>query len=179
MKPAYILCFWFSWWDKIRKKIYIQSYLLTFARKKKLYEVTNVFLENSGFVVSELLDQCLKYFPNFLSANVHTHPWKPWSILFSVPLDFQRRQRRLDSVQDLKFRLGIQHKMTTDQKWASNYFQICYSSIFYSIKPKLDIELFVNFCVFTCFYQFLHDMTIKLFCISKQNNFMITSCKNW
>ena len=42
------------------------------------------------------------------------------------------------------------------------------SSIFYSIKPKLDIRLFVDFCVFTCFYQFLHDVIIKLFCRSKQ-----------
>ena len=28
---------------------------------------------------------------------------------------------------------------------------------------------------FPCFYQFLHDVIIKLFCRSKQNNFMITS----
>ena len=31
----------------------------------------------------------------------------------------------------------------------------------------------------TCFYHFLHDVIIKLFCRSKQNNFMITSWKNW
>ena len=28
-------------------------------------------------------------------------------------------------------------------------------------KPKLDIELFVDFCGFTCFYQFLHELIIK------------------
>ena len=38
------------------------------------------------------------------------------------------------------------------------------SSIFSSIKPKLDMGLFVDFCVFTCFYQCLHDVLIKLFC---------------
>ena len=47
------------------------------------------------------------------------------------------------------------------------------------IKPKLDIGLFVDFCVFTCFCQFLHDMIIKLFCFDLQNNIMITSSKNW
>ena len=52
------------------------------------------------------------------------------------------------------------------------------SYIFSPIKPKLELGLFVDFCVFTCFYQFLHDVIIKLFCRSKQNNFMITSCKN-
>ena len=53
------------------------------------------------------------------------------------------------------------------------------SSILYSIKPKLDIGSFGDFFIFTCFYQFLHNVIIKLFCRSKQNNFMITSCKNW
>ena len=48
------------------------------------------------------------------------------------------------------------------------------SSISSSIKPKVDIGLFVDFCVFSCFYQFLHDVIIILFCRSKQNNFMIT-----
>ena len=52
-------------------------------------------------------------------------------------------------------------------------------SIFSSIKPKLNMGLFVDFCVFTCFYQFLHDVLIKLFCFDLQNNFMSTSCKNW
>ena len=42
------------------------------------------------------------------------------------------------------------------------------ASTFYSIKPKLDIRLFVDFCVFTCIYWFLHDVLIKLVCRSKQ-----------
>ena len=49
------------------------------------------------------------------------------------------------------------------------------SYIFSSIKSKLDIGLFVDFCAFTCFYQLLPDVIIILFCRSKQNNFMITS----
>ena len=53
------------------------------------------------------------------------------------------------------------------------------SSKFYSIKPKHDIVLFVDLAEFARFYQLLHDVIIKLFCRSKQNNFMITSCKNW
>ena len=31
------------------------------------------------------------------------------------------------------------------------------------LKPKLDIGLLVDFCVFTYFYQFLQDVIIKLF----------------
>ena len=46
-------------------------------------------------------------------------------------------------------------------------------------KPKLDIGLFVDFCVFTYFYKFLHHVILKLFCSDLQNNFMITLCKNW
>ena len=39
----------------------------------------------------------------------------------------------------------------------------CNKIIFYSRKSKRDIGLFVDFCEFTCFYQFLHDVLIKLF----------------
>ena len=53
------------------------------------------------------------------------------------------------------------------------------SSIVYSIKPKIDIGLFVDLAEFPRFYQFLHDVIIKLFCFDLQNNFMITSYKNW
>ena len=49
----------------------------------------------------------------------------------------------------------------------------------FSIKPELDIRLFVDFCAFTCFYQLVHNVLIKLFCRSQQNSFMSTSCKNW
>ena len=41
------------------------------------------------------------------------------------------------------------------------------------------MRLFIDLAEFTCFYQFLHDVIIKLFRRSKQNNFMITTCKNW
>ena len=50
--------------------------------------------------------------------------------------------------------------------------------MFSSLKPKLDIGLFVDFAEFPWIPQFLHDVIIKLFCRSKQNNFMIISCKN-
>ena len=43
---------------------------------------------------------------------------------------------------------------------------------------KLLIILFSP-ASWTDFYQFLHDVIIKLFCRLKQNNFMITSCKTW
>ena len=33
---------------------------------------------------------------------------------------------------------------------------------------KLDIGLFVDFCVFTCFYHFLHDVIIKSFCVDAE-----------
>ena len=51
----------------------------------------------------------------------------------------------------------------------------------YETAPYL-IQLSKNMtsdCVDLCFYQFLHDVTMKLFCFDLQNNFMITSCKNW
>ena len=38
-------------------------------------------------------------------------------------------------------------------------------------EPKLDIGLFVDFCGFTCFYQFLYELSIKFVCRSKQNKF--------
>jgi hypothetical protein len=71
------------------------------------------------------------------------------------------------------FNSGIQNELdfiTAEWIWDS--------SIFSSIKPILDMGLFVDFCVFTCFYQFLHDVLIKLFCFGMQNNFVSTSCKN-
>ena len=46
-------------------------------------------------------------------------------------------------------------------------------------KLKLVIGLFVDFCLFTCFYRFLQDVLTKLFGRSKQNNFMRTSFKSW
>ena len=54
-----------------------------------------------------------------------------------------------------------------------------YGSICYSIKPKLDIGLFVDLAEFSCFYQFLHDVIIKLFRRSKQNNYFVTTCEIW
>ena len=53
-------------------------------------------------------------------------------------------------------------------------FQLGYNGI---LLPKL-FWLFVDFYVYTCFYQFLHEVLIKLFCRSKQNNFMSTSGLN-
>ena len=40
------------------------------------------------------------------------------------------------------------------------------------------MRLFIDLAEFTYFYQFLHDVIIKLFCFDLQNNFLITSCKN-
>ena len=44
-----------------------------------------------------------------------------------------------------------------------------------SIKPKLDIRLFVDFCVF---FPFLHVLSTKLFCFDLQNNFLLKTGKN-
>ena len=46
-------------------------------------------------------------------------------------------------------------------------------------KPKLYIGSFADLAEFPCFYQFLHDVIIKLFCFDLHNNSMFTSCKNW
>ena len=40
--------------------------------------------------------------------------------------------------------------------------------ILFNYKPKLDIGLFVDLAEFTCFYQFLHDVIIKLVCFDLQ-----------
>ena len=53
------------------------------------------------------------------------------------------------------------------------------SYIFSALKPKLDIGLFVDLAEFPWILQFLHDVIMKLFCFDLQNNFLITSCKNW
>ena len=52
-----------------------------------------------------------------------------------------------------------------------------YSSIFFSIKPKLDMQLFVDIYVFTRFWLNLSDQNLKLFWTSKQNNFRFRSSK--
>ena len=49
--------------------------------------------------------------------------------------------------------------------------------ILYS-KPKLDMRLFADLADFTCFYQFLHELLIKLVFFNLQNNLMSSSCKN-
>ena len=43
----------------------------------------------------------------------------------------------------------------------------------FSIKPKLDMRLFVDFCVFTWIWLNLPDRNIRLFWTSKQNNFRL------
>ena len=49
---------------------------------------------------------------------------------------------------------------------------------FFSIKPKLDMGFFVDFCVFT-FYPFLTEFawSLKLYCFDVQNNFRFRSGK--
>ena len=53
------------------------------------------------------------------------------------------------------------------------------SSIFSSIKPKLQRRTVCWFSWISWIPPFLHDVVMKLFCRSKQYNFVITSCKNW
>ena len=47
----------------------------------------------------------------------------------------------------------------------------------FSIKPKLDMQLKVDFYVFTRFWLNLSDQNVKLFWTSKQNNFRFQSSK--
>ena len=47
----------------------------------------------------------------------------------------------------------------------------------FSIKPKLDMQVFVDFYVFTRFWLNLSDRNLKLFWTSKQNNFRFRSSK--
>ena len=43
-----------------------------------------------------------------------------------------------------------------------------YETVLYLLLLSLDMGLFVDFCIFTCFYQFLQDVLIKLFRYAKQ-----------
>ena len=45
----------------------------------------------------------------------------------------------------------------------------------FSIRPKLYMRLFVDFCVLPLFYLNLPDLNLKLFWTSKQNNFRFRS----
>ena len=47
----------------------------------------------------------------------------------------------------------------------------------FSIKSKLDMQLFVGFCVLPRFYLHLLDLNLKLFCFDVQNNFRFRSGK--
>ena len=51
------------------------------------------------------------------------------------------------------------------------------SSIFFSFQIKLDMKVFVDFCVFTLIWLKLPDWNMKLFWTSKQNNFRFWSGK--
>ena len=51
-----------------------------------------------------------------------------------------------------------------------------YEVWYVSSRPRFETCMLF---VFTCFYQFLHDVIIKLFCFDLQNNSMIISCKSW
>ena len=74
---------------------------------------------------------------------------------------------RCTMIQKLKFRFEKNRKPITAE-W------IWDSSEFYLNKPKLDIGLFDDLPEFPCFYQFLYDVIIKLFCFDLQNNFTRT-----
>ena len=50
---------------------------------------------------------------------------------------------------------------------------------FIRLRQNFASDCLLILAAFPCFYQFLRDVIIKLFCRSKQNNFFITSCKNW
>ena len=47
----------------------------------------------------------------------------------------------------------------------------------FSVKPKLDMGLFVDFCVFAWIWLNLPDQNLKLFCFDVQNSFMFRSDK--
>ena len=69
-------------------------------------------------------------------------------------------------------------KVATKIKYTYSLINMRQLQILFS-KPKLDMRLFVDLAEFTCFYQFLHELLIKLFCFDLQNNLMSSSCKNW
>ena len=55
-----------------------------------------------------------------------------------------------------------------------------YETVLYFLQLSQNLTWkLISVYLSACFYQFLHDVLIKLFCRSKQNNFMSTSCKNW
>ena len=46
------------------------------------------------------------------------------------------------------------------------------------IQLSQNFGLFVDLCVFTCFYQFLHDVIIKLFCFDHIMQKLVKTGKN-
>ena len=48
----------------------------------------------------------------------------------------------------------------------------------FSIEPKLDLRLIVDFCVFPCFSLYLPELNLKLVSSDVQNNFRFNSGKN-
>ena len=50
---------------------------------------------------------------------------------------------------------------------------------FIQLSQNLTLDCLLIQLNFPAFMQFLHELIIKLFYRSKQNNFIITSCKNW
>ena len=53
------------------------------------------------------------------------------------------------------------------------------SIILSTLLPHLPVNCHTLFLLVHYLHYFLHDVIIKLFYRSKQNNFLITSCKNW
>jgi hypothetical protein len=57
-----------------------------------------------------------------------------------------------------------------------------YEKVTYFLKLSQNLTsdcLLISVYYLPAFTSFLHDVIIKLFCFDLQNNFMITSCKNW
>ena len=67
-------------------------------------------------------------------------------------------------------------KLSPSKSWDYSLISTKQLHIF-SINPKLDMQLFVDFCVFTRFWLNLSDRNLKLFWTSKQNNFRFRSSK--
>ena len=88
-----------------------------------------------------------------------------WSLVFQQSNDFKNTKKLSSDIIIVLVHFVLYSLISTRQLHI------------FSIKPKLDMQLFVDFYVFTRFWLNLSDRNLKLFWTSKQNNFRFRSRK--
>ena len=131
----------FLWWWAPAAPMYVFSHLLLAAIEKK-----------HGGLLKKVMALYLISFIDFLSSSLNQGKTRQMQIF----------RARFIQGHNQVISFLISHFFGGTAWW------IWDGSKFHSIKPKLNIRLFVDLAEFPCFYQFLHDVIMKLFCRTKQ-----------